>query len=712
MKQVLQSLKNGEVEVADVPAPQVVRGHLLVRTGVSLVSTGTERMLMEFGKANMLDKARQQPDKVRQMLDKMSTDGIFTTANAVMNKLNTKIPMGYCNVGEVLEVGEGVSGFARGDRVVSNGKHAEIVNVPANLCAKVPEGVEDESAVFTVVGAIALQGIRLINPGLGENIVVTGLGLIGLIAVQLLKANGCRVLGIDFDAGKVALARSFGVDAVDLSAGEDPLLAARSFSRGRGVDGVLIAASTASNGPIHQAAEMCRKRGRVVLVGVTGMELSREDFYKKELTFQVSCSYGPGRYDPQYEEKGIDYPIGYVRWTEQRNFEAILDILAAGKVDFSKMISHRFKIEEAEKAYESLATPNALGIVFQYPFNKESAKPVVSVTGAGSGVSAVPAAVSGTVGLIGAGNYLMQVLGPALKGSGAVLKSVSSATGVSALLAARKFGFQNATTDSEAIINADEIDTVVIATRHNSHAGLVCQSLKAGKRVFVEKPLAIKPSELAEIEAIYRKLKLDGKNPVLMAGFNRRFAPQIVKLRNLLAGIGEPKSIVITVNAGAIPKESWIQDLNIGGGRIVGEGCHFIDLLRFLIGSPILSSKSTMMGNATRDGIAGDKVTFTINFSDGSFGTVHYFANGHRSFPKERIEVFCAGRVIQVDNFLRMKGYGWPGFSTMNLWKQDKGNYACMTAFVKAVKAGDASPIPFDELVEVTRTSFDIAGLS
>ena len=368
MKQILQSLKTGDTKLADVPVPGVKRGQLLIQTSKTLISAGTERMLVEFGKASWIDKARQQPDKVRMVLDKIRTDGLLPTVEAVLNKLDQPLPLGYCNAGRVVEVGAGVEGFAPGDRVVSNGKHADVVAVPMNLCAKVPDKVTGEEAAFTVLGAIALQGIRLVNPTLGETVVVTGLGLIGLVTVQLLRAHGCRVLGIDFDADKLALARQFGAETVDLSTGQDPVVVAQAFSRGRGVDAVIVTAATKSSEPMHQAALMCRKRGRIVLVGVTGLELSRADFFEKELTFQVSCSYGPGRYDPSYEEKGQDYPVGFVRWTEQRNFEAVLDMMADGRLDVKPLISHRFAITEAEQAYELVggAAPS-LGILLEYP---------------------------------------------------------------------------------------------------------------------------------------------------------------------------------------------------------------------------------------------------------------------------------------------------------------------------------------------------------
>jgi predicted dehydrogenase/threonine dehydrogenase-like Zn-dependent dehydrogenase len=699
MKQVLQHLKDGTTEVAEVPCPRAGHGQLLIRTTHSLVSAGTERMLVDFGRASLLDKARQQPDKVRQVLDKVRTDGLAPTLAAVRNKLNQPLAMGYCNVGQVIEVGAGVVGYAVGDRVASNGKHAEVVAVPANLCAKVPSAVDDEAAAFTVLGAIALQGLRLVQPTLGEAVVVTGLGLIGLVTVQLLKAQGCRVLGLDFDADKLALARAFGAEVVDLKSGADPVMAAQAFSRGRGVDAVLITASTKSSEPVHQAAQMCRKRGRIVLVGVTGLQLSRADFFEKELTFQVSCSYGPGRYDPNYEDKGQDYPVGFVRWTEQRNFEAVLDMLAERRLDVGPLVSHRFDIADAEQAYAVVGGREpSLGIILRYRASADAASPPARTVSlpvpAGAAVPGAPG-----VSVIGAGNYAGAVLIPAFKAAGARLARIASAAGASSVHLGRKFGFAEATTDTAALLADAGTHAVVISTRHDSHADYVLRALAAGKHVFVEKPLALTLDELARIEAAASA----APTQLLMVGFNRRFAPQVVRIKQLLAGVSGPKALVMTVNAGAIPAGHWTQDPAVGGGRLVGEACHFIDLLRHLVGTTIESFHASRMAAATPD-----TATVTLRFADGSLGTLHYLANGSKAFPKERLEVFAGGRVLQLDNFRRLLGYGWPGFRSMNLWRQDKGQAACAAAFVQAIARGTASPIPLEELIEVGRFSVEI----
>jgi predicted dehydrogenase len=707
MKQILQNLGNGITTLEDVPAPAVRSGQLLIRSSASLVSAGTERMLVDFGRANLLDKARQQPDKVRMVLEKIRTDGLVATVKTVQAKLDQPIPLGYSSAGVVIAVGAGVENFRVGDRVASNGNHAEIVCVPTNLCARIPDGVDDETASFTVVGAIALQGVRLVMPTLGETVVVIGLGLIGLVTVQILRANGCRVLGIDLDPQRAALARQLGAATCVPSAGEDPLAVAQRESEGRGVDAVIITASTSSDEPMHQAAQMCRQRGRIVLVGVTGLNLSRADFFAKELSFQVSCSYGPGRYDPAYEQGGQDYPLGFVRWTEQRNFEAVLGLMAAGSLHVQPLISHRFAIADAVDAYDLLTNQNPLGVVLNYPAPAAGAaeQPAREVTLTGGRPVAVSSATPG-ISVIGAGNYAAQVLLPALKATPAVLRVLVSAGGVSGVHAGKKHGFASTSTEAARALEDPDSSAVVIATRHDSHAQYVVRAIEQRKHVFVEKPLAINREQLATIMTAWQAARQSGFEPIVMTGFNRRFAPHVLRMKSLLAGRAEPKSLVMTVNAGAIPPEHWTQDLAVGGGRIIGEACHFIDLMRFLTGSPIVRTSAHMLGRAPGLTIREDKATLVIEFADGSLGTLHYLANGHRSLAKERLEVFCGGAVLQLDNFRRLQGFGWPGFTTMKLWRQDKGNAAGMMAFVAAVASGGPSPIPLEEAVEVTLASF------
>lgn len=703
MKQILQDMAQGGTTITEAPVPQVSSNNLIISTRVSLISAGTERMLVGFGKASYLEKARQQPDKVKMVLEKVATDGLMTTVDAVKSKLAQPLPLGYCNVGVVTSVGKDVEGFKAGDRVVSNGPHADVVKVPKNLSAKIPDSVDDESASFVVVASIGLQGIRLAEPTLGEAFVVTGAGLIGLLTVQLLRAQGCRVLAIDFDESKLELARQFGAETCNPSKGEDPVAAGMAFSRGNGVDGVIITASTKSNDPVSQAAHMSRKRGRIILVGVTGLELSRADFYEKELTFQVSCSYGPGRYDTAYEDKGQDYPLPFVRWTEQRNFEAILDMLSSGQLDVKPLISHRFVFEDAKQAYETLTEDKAgLGILLQYISTDESRVlrkvKLNSVTFNQS---------KPVMGFIGAGNYASRMLIPAFKEAGAQFHTLATAGGINSVVHGEKAGFAEASTDTAEMLANSEINTVAIVTRHDSHARFVAQALDAGKHVFVEKPLAIDYDGLEQVKTAYKAAHEAGNGPQLMVGFNRRFSPQVQKMKALLEPVKEPKSFIMTMNAGAIPADHWTQDNAVGGGRIIGEACHFIDLMRYLTGSEIISVQARRMGDHPGVAITEDKAAITLGFADGSFGTILYLANGASSFPKERVEVFAAGGVLQLDNFRKLKGFGWKGFKSMNLWKQDKGQNACAVAFLDAIQCGK-SAIPADEIFEVARVSIEV----
>ena len=624
------------------------------------------------------------------------------TIEAVTSKLEQPLPLGYCNAGSVVE--SEVSGYKIGDRVVSNGPHAEIVRVPGNLCAKIPDNVDDESASFTVLGSIALQGVRLINPGIGEVVVVFGLGLIGLIAVQILRANGCRVLGIDFDEKKCALAREFGANTVNLGIGEDPLLIANSFSRGRGIDAVLITASTDSNELMSQSANMLRKRGRIVLVGVVGLNLSRDDLYEKEITFQVSCSYGPGRYDSEYEDQGKDYPIGFVRWTEQRNFEAVLDMISEGSIKIKPLITHRFDFEDAILAYEQLNNPMALGVVLSYGSETNYLDKQNVIIGEANEKYKTDSVVCG---FLGGGNYASRVLIPAFKKTGAQMESIVTSQGINSSIQGQKHGFNIASTSESSVLDSEKINTVVISTQHHLHATQVIDALKRNKNIFVEKPLAINLTELKEIKEIYSSIK--GNKPQIMVGFNRRFSPHIIKMKSLLRSQDGPKIFVMTVNAGEIPVEHWTQDPLVGGGRIIGEGCHFIDLLRFLVGFKIVGFSAAKIGDFPGLKVRDDKVTITLTFEDGSVGTIHYLSNGGKTFPKERLEVFCNDGVLQLDNFKRMKGFGWKGFKKMTLLSQDKGQYECVKTFVNSIENGEETPISFEEIYEVAKYSIEIS---
>ncbi len=709
MKQIVQSLSDGRISLVDVPRPAVPAMSICLRVRSSLISSGTERLLLDFGKANWLEKARQQPDKVRMVADKVKADGLLPTIESIRAKLRSPIAAGYSNAGVVVECGSGVIAFKPGDRVISNGPHAEVVTVPANLCAKIPDGVSDDEAAFGVVGSIALHAIRLIEPQLGECVVLTGLGLIGLMAVQMLRAAGCRVLGVDFDGEKLRLAERFGAEVVNLSAGEDPVRRAERFSNGRGVDAVIIAAATKSHEPVHQAALMSRRRGRIVLAGVTGLHLARDDFYKKELSFQVSCSYGPGRYDPRYEAGGQDYPLHYVRWTAQRNFETVLDMLATRQLDVRPLITHEFAFDQAGDAYALLQSGEPhIAVLLKYPDGgAEHCSQLLDRCIALSGPPA-PKPAPVRIGCIGAGNYATKTLLPAFRAAGAGLEVLVSNTGLTAAHAGRSFGFRHASSDPDRVFADREIDTVVIATRHDSHARYVCKALSAGQNVFVEKPLAITDEELDAIERAYGDAVRGGSAPRLMVGFNRRFAPQVVKMRALLSNVREPKSIIVRVNAGQIPADHWTRDAAIGGGRIVGEACHFIDLIQFLIGTAAVRVEAIRPGGGS--GGPGDSVSAMLDFEDGSIGSLHYITSGHKSLSKERVEVFCAGRVLILDNFRRLTAFGWPGFSGMRMWRQNKGAAEMVAAFVSAIRSGAPSPIPFEGIMQVSRITLRIAG--
>jgi len=691
VKQLFQSLTTGTSALLEQPAPSAGSGQLLIRSVCSLVSAGTERMLVDFGKSNLIQKARQHPDKVQQVLEKARTDGFLNTMDAVRSKLDQPLPLGYCNVGTVLAVGSDVVGFQVGDRVASNAPHAELVAVPQHLCALIPTTVGDEAAAFTVLASVGLQGIRLANPTLGETFVVSGLGLIGLLTSQLLAAQGCRVLGLDPDPSMCALAKSLGITTLQLARGVDPVPWCLENTAGIGVDGVLITAATSSSEPVHVAAQACRQRGRIVLVGVTGLELRRDLFYKKELTFQVSCSYGPGRYDLDYEQQGHDYPIGFVRWTEQRNFQAVLTALASGALNTEPLISHRFSIEQAADAYELLSSADSsLGILLRYPETADPEQRVIQL----HAVDASAPACKPRLSVIGAGNYASRILIPAFAKSGARFQALAASSGVGPVHVGRKFCFRQACTDINALLGDPSANSVVIATRHDSHAGLVQQALAAGKHVFVEKPLCLTAEELSAIEAAYTGQAL------LMVGFNRRFAPLLVDLQQQLSRLQGPKAFVYTCNAGAIPSDHWTQDPVAGGGRLLGEACHFVDLLRHLAASPI---EDLQLINAAERKPCPDTFSLQMRFADGSIGTVHYFANGSKAFPKERLEVFAAGKVLQLDNYRKLQAWGISGFRTRRRLLQDKGQVECCSAFLKAIEAGGPAPIPTAELFEVQR---------
>ena len=689
MKQIIQNLKSGETILEELPVPQIRQGEVLIKTHRSLVSLGTERMLVNFGKANFIDKARQQPEKVKMVLDKVKTDGLKPTMDAVFRKLGEPLPLGYCNVGEVIGVGKGVDEFQIGDRVASNGNHAEVVSVPKNLVAKIPDGVSYNDAAFTVIGAIALQGIRLINPTFGETIVITGLGLIGLVATQLLKASGCKVIGLDFDQSKVELAKSWGVEAYNVGDGSDPVALVMNSTSDIGADGVLITASTTSNDVISQAANMSRKKGRIVLVGVIGLNIQRADFFKKELSFQVSSSYGPGRYDDEYEQKGNDYPIGYVRWTEKRNFEAILSALQNGQLNVQPLISEIVDLKDYNTIYGNMGASKSIASILKYPGDVK-----ISDTKIVFDSNRKFTGQKGVLGIIGAGNYTKAMILPSLNKLNASIKYIASASGLSSTIAAKKHNVGATTTNYREILEDDDVDAVLITTRHNLHAKQVVESLEAGKHVFVEKPLALTYEELDQIEKAYQK-----SNKTLTIGFNRRFSPFIQDAKKQLGNSDTPINVIATMNAGFIPAEVWVHDMEVGGGRIIGEACHLIDLITYLTGSEVESVVMNAMGVNPKENT--DNASILLRYKNGSQGVINYFANGSKAYSKERIEVFSQNRTMIIDNFRKSTYYG---FKSKGLKKrQDKGQGNLFKAYLHALQNGGEAIIPYGEIMNTSR---------
>jgi predicted dehydrogenase/threonine dehydrogenase-like Zn-dependent dehydrogenase len=687
LKQIIQSFKTGKTSLEELPAPQVKKGSVLIQTTRSLVSLGTERMLVEFGKANLIQKARQQPDKVKQVLDKIKSDGLIPTLETVFNKLDQPLPLGYCNVGRVVEVGEGVADFKIGDRVASNGNHAEFVCIPQNLVAKIPDNITDEEASFTVIGSIGLQGVRLLNPTFGETIVVTGLGLIGLITAELLVANGCRVIGLDFDTQKIALANQKGIEAYNLADGTDPVKLILSLTNQIGTDGIIITASNKSDDIIAQAAQMSRKRGRIILIGVIGLDIKRSDFYEKELSFQVSCSYGPGRYDDNYEQKGIDYPLPYVRWTEKRNFETILFSISTGKIDVKPLISEIVALEEYNKIYDTIGSSKSIASILKYPESASRAKKVVLNNNSFSGSK-------GVVGIIGAGNFTKMIILPAFKDIKAPIKYIASAGGLNGTALAKKHNISYSTTDYKEILNDTDVDLVMITTRHNLHAKMTVEALNASKNVFVEKPLALNEDELNLIIEAYQK-----QEKSVTVGFNRRFSPHIQKIKSLVGTT--PMNVIATMNAGNIPANSWVHDLAVGGGRIIGEACHFIDLITYLTGSKVKAVCMNSMGENPAENT--DNAIILLKYENGSTGTINYFSNGSKAYSKERIEVYSQERTLILDNFRKLTGYGFKGFSSLST-SLDKGHKKQFDLLINIIKNG-GSLIPFDEIINTTKAS-------
>ena len=688
MKQLVQNLRTGETLLLEVPAPMARKGCVLIQTHKSLISSGTERTLLNFGKANLLQKARLQPAQMKLAIDKIRSHGFFPTIQKIYHKLDQPLPLGYCNVGHVLEVGDGVHDIQVGDRVVSNGPHAEIVCVPRNLVAKVPENVFDEAAAFTVIGAIALNAVRLISPGLGETVVVIGLGLVGLMVADLLKINGCQVIGIDPDDKKRAIAAAKGFITIDPKTVAPEKYIAQ-LTNGVGADAVIIASASQSNEVIAQAAAMSRKRGKIILVGAADLQLDRAAFYHKELTFQVACSYGPGRYDAQYEQHGTDYPLPYVRWTENRNFQAILQLLSSGVLDPTYLISYRIDLDHYKTAYAKLEASETVAILLYYAAKPSIKRSVAMLSKSFRGSK-------GVIGIIGAGHFTTVTMMPLLKDQ--CIKYIASAQGFSAAHLARKYEIPYATTDYQTILDDPEVDLVMITTRHDLHASMTIQALQAGKQVFVEKPIALNQQDLTDLINTFERQK--NPTPSLTVGFNRRASPHAQKMKALLGQ--DVMNVVITVNAGFVPKSAWIHDRAVGGGRILGEGCHFMDLIIYLTGSIITGVCMNAMDIDPSE--TTDNASILIRCANGSTGVINYFSNGHSAYPKERIEVYSLGRTLILDDFRSLTGFGFKGFSKLKS-AQNKGQKEAFAALMYAVKNGGEPLIPFHEIVNSAAAS-------
>ena len=702
MKQVVQNFRTGELKVEDLPPPALRAGGVLVRTAWSLISSGTERTIVETAQSSLIGKARERPDLVRQMVDTFKREGLRSTYEKVKARLTKLAPLGYSASGVVSAVSSDVREFRVGDRVACAGggyaSHAEVLFIPQNLCCKVPETVSLEAASYTTVGAIALQGVRQADPRLGESAAVIGLGLVGQLTVQLLKAAGCHVLGVDIDAAACALARSSGADAVAID-NDSARAACDELTAARGVDCVLITAGTKSSEPIELAAELARDRARVVVVGLVGMDVPRHSFYAKELELRLSRSYGPGRYDPGYEEKGIDYPIGYVRWTEKRNMEAFLRLAADGKINTNLLTTHRFKVADALEAYNLILNRDGercCGVVLEYPGTAEAATPIQPLR------ARAPASGELGVSFIGAGSFGRGVLLPIIKRAAKVqLRSVAAATGLSARNAAEQFDFAHPTTDYQEILKDDESKTVFIATRHDSHARMAVEALKQGKHVFVEKPLATSIEGLREVVSAARESK-----GLLMVGYNRRFAPIAREIKEGFSKRSGPMTIVYRVNAGQLPAGHWTYDETEGGGRIIGEICHFIDFVQFLTDALPERVTATGVPNSPSAGFIDDSVIISLGMRDGSVASIVYTASGDKAVSKEHIEVFCDRSVARIDDF--KSGVFIRGGKSTRLGggSQDKGHAAEIASFLDAVRNGTEAPISLESLVATSLACF------
>ncbi|MCP4665389.1 MAG: Gfo/Idh/MocA family oxidoreductase [Deltaproteobacteria bacterium] len=704
MRQLTQNLKDGAMAILEVPAPLCGKGQVLVRNHYSVISAGTEGKTVKDARSGYIGKARARQEEVRQVANLARTEGLSSTYKMVMNKLHAPSPLGYSCAGEVMGIGEGVGDLKIGDRVACGGGdavHAEVVSVARNLCARIPEGMGLKSAAFATIGAIAMQGVRQSDLRLGENCVMIGLGLIGQLSIQLLNAAGVLTYGIDIDPGRVELAGLAGAAlALERNRGDLEQIIMETTS-GYGTDAVMITAGTSSLDPVELAGALCRKKGKVIVVGGVPTGFSRENYYKKELDLRMSSSYGPGRYDPTYEEKGLDYPYGYVRWTENRNMQAYLQLLKDGKLNMDKLITHEFEFQNAPQAYQMILDKDETycGIVLQYDTAKEQKQGKVKIASQPLDIGHGPCAVR--VGFIGAGSFAQNFLLPNLTRSVEKV-GVATAHGETSRHAADKYGFKYATGDADEIISDENINTVFIATRHNLHAEYVLKALKAGKHVFVEKPLCLTMQELKDIVEVYTSQSgTPNSKSIMMVGYNRRFSPLIQKLKEILPA-DIPKAIHYRINAGSVAPDHWIHDKEIGGGRIIGEICHFIDLAMYIADDMIASVSATMMESSMN---LMDTLAINVSFKNGGIASISYFSNGSKSLNKEYIEVFCANQVVAIDDFKKMIFYA-KGKKKFGFRKQEKGHAQEVRQFLKAAEESGPCPIPFDNLYTVSITTF------
>ncbi len=692
LRQVLQATKGGRTRVADVPEPALRSGGVLVRTECSVISAGTERLVIDLASKSLLGKAKARPDLVKKTLEKLRREGFVATYRAVSGRLSGDVPLGYSMAGRVVAVGDRVRDLGVGDRVACAGagyaNHAEVNFVPRNLAARVPTGVEPRHAAAATLGAIALHGVRTADVRLGEVVVVVGLGLLGQLAVQMLVASGARVVAVDLDTARAELAKTLGATAA-VAGGDDPEPVVRGLTGGHGADAALVCAGSDSSEPLALAARLCRRRGVVTLVGATGMELDRRTFYEKELSFRMSTSYGPGRYDPQYEERGIDYPYPYVRWTEGRNLSAVLDLIASGAVQLDSLLTHSFDIGDAERAYDLVTGETSepfLGILLRYDTQRALAPvPAASAPATGS-----------RIGLIGAGQFATAVLIPALEAApGVSISAVTTASGATADAVARAHSVPRVASSADDVIGAHDVDAIVVVTRHDSHAALVSAALAAGKPCFVEKPLSIDAAGLDRVLAA-----MSARPGLVCVGFNRRFAPAVRALRTELESRPSPCHAHYRVNAGRLPDGHWTLDPVVGGGRIVGEACHMVDLLTFVVGAPVVRVHA--------ESLPPDGVSTLLRFADGSTAVLDYITRGAESLPKEQLSVHWEGVTYEIDDFRALYRHG--GGGSDRLWRgaQDKGHAEEIAAFAQAVVAGGSSPVPFEEAVAATRVTFAI----